>query len=162
MLSSSSPLALALALLFLLPQLTTGAAIRQINVTSLAYSDAECTTSKDWLGYQLVAEDCNGAVNRLRNVEVSRHWLEQYEFLGIGAEPVTKFKTMKTPRRYTVRKSSRLFIVGMGRPWSLIMLWQAPVRSSLPCWMCLEKGICQTHRQDHFTIRMRRHFVSYL
>jgi hypothetical protein len=156
------PKSLALAVLSLLPRLTTGAAIRQMNVTSLAHSDAECTTSKDWLGYQLVAEDCNGAVNRLRNVEVSRHWLEQYEFLGIGAEPVTKFKTMQTPRRYTVRKSSRRFIVGMGRPWSLIMLWQAPVRSSLPCWMCLEKGICQTHRQDHFTIRMWRHFVSYL
>jgi len=112
MLSPSGPLALALTLLSLLPRLTTGAAIRQMNLTSLAHSDAECTSSGDWLGHALVPEDCNGAVNRLRSVEVSRHWLEQYEFLGIGAEPVTKYKTMQTPRRYTVRKSSRHFLVG--------------------------------------------------
>ena len=101
MLSPVSPL--ALAVLF---QLTAGAAIRQINITSLAYADAECTSSGDWVGYQLVAEDCNGAVNKLRNVEVGLHWLEQYEFLGIGAKPISKFRTMRTPRRYTVRESS--------------------------------------------------------
>lgn len=106
---SPSPLTLALALsaLVLRPQLTAGAAIRQANVTSLAYADAECSTSGEWVGHRLVAEDCNGAVNKLRNVEVSRHWLEQYEFLGIGAEAVTKYRTMRTPRRYTVRESSQ-------------------------------------------------------
>lgn len=117
MLSPSGPLApkaltLALALLFLLPRWTAGAAIRQTNVTSLAFSDAECTSSGDWLGHRLVAEDCNGAVNRLRSVEVSQHWLEQYEFLGVDAKPISKYKTMQTPRRYTVRKSSSHSMVG--------------------------------------------------
>lgn len=103
------PLALALTLWFLLPRLMAGAAIRHMNVT---YPEAECTSSEDWLGYRLVAEDCNGAVNKLRSVEVSRHWLEQYEFLGVGAKPVSKFRTMQTPRRYTVRESSDYLGVG--------------------------------------------------
>lgn len=113
MLSPSGPLTLALAVLVLRSRLTAGAAIRQVNVTSLAYADAECSSSGDWVGHQLVAEDCNGAVNKLRNVEVSRHWLEQYEFLGIGAEAVTKYRTMRTPRRYIVRKSLYHFEIGI-------------------------------------------------
>lgn len=107
------PLALALTLWFLL---TAGAAIRHVNVTSLAYAEAECTSSADWLGHRLVAEDCNGVVNKLRHVEVSRHWLEQYEFLGVGAEPVYKLRTMQTPRRYTVREF--FGFLGWGGVWS--------------------------------------------
>lgn len=67
-------------------------------------SDTHCTDSGDWLGHELVVENCNAAANKLYNVEVLKHGLERYEFLGVGAKSVTKLKTMATPRRYTVGK----------------------------------------------------------
>ena len=98
---------LPLVLSFLLLHLTAGAVIRKANTTSLGFTDIECTNSGNWLGHKLVVENCNAATNKLYNVEVLRHGLERYEFLGVKAKPVTKYKTMHTPRRYTVGKPPR-------------------------------------------------------
>lgn len=88
-------------------QLTAAAVIQRSNSTQLKGSGQECTSSPEWLGPKLVVDDCAGTVNKFYNIEVLRHGRQQYEFLGVNAEPEFKLPTMQTPRRYTVGKSPK-------------------------------------------------------
>ena len=93
-----------LVLSVLLLRLAAAAVMWHPNATSLDFPDVECTKSRDWVGLELIIENCHAALNRFDQVEVLRHGTERFEFLGVGAEPVSKLKTMQTPRRYTVGK----------------------------------------------------------
>ena len=62
----------------------------------------ECTASIDWLGDQFNIEQCRAAVQRLYNVEVTKHGNTDFEFLLPGAIPYSSNPVMPTPRRYTV------------------------------------------------------------
>lgn len=62
----------------------------------------ECTPSVDWMGDGFNVEDCAAAVQRLYNVEVTKHGNTEFEFLLPGAIPYTSNPVMQTPRRYTV------------------------------------------------------------
>ena len=90
----------------LLLRLSAGAVVQRPNTTSVDFQDVQCTKSTDWLGHELVIEDCNAVTNKLDHIEVLKHDFERFEFLGIGVKPVSKLKTMQTPRRYTVGKSA--------------------------------------------------------
>ena len=65
----------------------------------------ECTASIDWVGDGFNAEDCRAAIQRLYNVEVTKHGNTEFEFLLAGAVPYTSNPVMKTPRRYSVGQS---------------------------------------------------------
>lgn len=61
-----------------------------------------CTASTDWVGDQFNIEQCRAAVQRLYNVEVTKHGSTDFEFLLPGAIPYTSDPVMLTPRRYRV------------------------------------------------------------
>lgn len=88
-------------------RISTGAAIQKPNTTHLREGSArQCISSADWLGHELVAEDCSAATHKFYNTEVlGRRTRRYYEFLGIGAEPYYHLPNMKTPRRYTVGRT---------------------------------------------------------
>ena len=62
----------------------------------------ECTPSVDWVGDGFNEENCRAAIQRLYNVEVTKHGRTVFEFLLPGAIPYTSNPVMQTPRRYTV------------------------------------------------------------
>ena len=62
----------------------------------------ECTASIEWVGDQFNVEQCRAAVQRLYNVEVTKHGSTDFEFLLPGAIPYTSNPVMHTPRRYKV------------------------------------------------------------
>ena len=62
----------------------------------------ECTQSIDWRGDGFNTENCLAAIQRLYNVEVTKHGNTEFEFLLPGAIPYTSNPVMQTPRRYTV------------------------------------------------------------
>ena len=62
----------------------------------------ECTASSDWVGDGFNDENCRAAIQRLYNVEVTKHGNADFEFLLPGAIPYTSNPAMKTPRRYSV------------------------------------------------------------
>ncbi len=65
----------------------------------------ECTPSIDWVGDGFNSEDCRAAIQRLYNVEVTKHGSAEFEFLLPGATPTSSNPVMKTPRRYSVGQS---------------------------------------------------------
>lgn len=65
----------------------------------------ECTTSIDWVGDGFNNEDCRATVQRLYNVEVTKHGKTMFEFLLPGATPYSSNPVMQTPRRYSVGQS---------------------------------------------------------
>lgn len=65
----------------------------------------ECTASVDWVGDGFNDENCRAAIQRLYNVEVTKHGQTLFEFLLPGAVPSTSNPVMQTPRRYTVGES---------------------------------------------------------
>lgn len=65
----------------------------------------ECTPSIDWVGDGFNTENCRAAIQRLYNVEVTKHGSTEFEFLLPGAIPYTSNPVMKTPRRYSVGQS---------------------------------------------------------
>ncbi|CAD6592865.1 MAG: hypothetical protein ASARMPREDX12_006535 [Alectoria sarmentosa] len=71
----------------------------------------ECTTSIDWVGDGYNNEDCRAAVQRLYNVEVTKHGYAEFEFLLPGAIPYTSNPVMQTPRRYTVGKCTLAIVM---------------------------------------------------
>ena len=106
----------------------------------------ECTASTDWVGDQFNDEQCRAAIQRLYNVEVTKHGNTEYEFLLPGAIPYTSNPVMRTPRKYTVGQSCfdpDGICVGADEDWSgkctlaIVMLGFFP-RGSLP-------------GQDHFS-----------
>lgn len=62
----------------------------------------ECTASVNWVGDGFNAENCRAAIQRLYNVEVTKHGGKVFEFLLPGAVPSTSNPVMRTPRRYNV------------------------------------------------------------
>ena len=62
----------------------------------------ECTHSIDWRGDGFNTENCLAAIQRLYNVEVTKHGNTEFEFLLPGAIPYTSNPVMQTPRRYSV------------------------------------------------------------
>lgn len=62
----------------------------------------QCTASIDWVGDGFNQEDCRAAIQRLYNVEVTKHGNTEFEFLLPGAIPYTSNPVMPTPRRYIV------------------------------------------------------------
>ena len=62
----------------------------------------ECTYSIDWRGDGFDTENCQAAIQRLYNVEVTKHGSTEFEFLLPGAIPYTSNPVMHTPRRYSV------------------------------------------------------------
>ena len=65
----------------------------------------ECTASSEWLGDGFNKEHCLAAIQRLYNVEVTKHGSTEFEFLLPGAVPYTSNPVMQTPRRYTYGQS---------------------------------------------------------
>ena len=117
-----------LVLSVLVLRLTAAAVMRHPNATNLDFPDVECTKSRDWVGLELIIEDCDAALNRFNQVEVLRHGGKRFEFLGVGAEPVSKLGTMQTPRRYTVGKLEPLEEEekqGKAKSGMIILIWAA-------------------------------------
>lgn len=71
----------------------------------------ECTASVDWRGDGFNREDCRAAVQRLYNVEVTKHGSKEFEFLLPGAIPYTSNPVMQTPRRYSVGKCTLAIVM---------------------------------------------------
>lgn len=65
----------------------------------------ECTPSIDWVGDGFNIEDCRATIQRLYNIEVTKHGNTEFEFLLPGAFPYTGNPVMQTPRRYSVGQS---------------------------------------------------------
>lgn len=65
----------------------------------------ECTPSIDWVGDGYNNENCRATIQRLYNVEVTKHGNTEFEFLLPGAIPYTSNPVMQTPRRYSVGQS---------------------------------------------------------
>ena len=76
-------------------------AVHRSNSTLLQNGDG-CTSSTDWLGHSINDEDCHGTINKLYKIEVLRHGMNHFEFLGKGASPEYELPVMQTPRRYTI------------------------------------------------------------
>ena len=72
---------------------------------SASEPQSECTASIDWVGDQFNLEQCRAAIQRLYNVEVTKHGNTDFEFLSPGAIPYTSNPVMHTPRRYKVGQS---------------------------------------------------------
>lgn len=80
-------------------------AVAQRNNSTLLQNGEGCTISTDWLGHSLPNhEDCSATINKLYRIELLRHGMNKFEFIGKGASPEYKFPVMHTPRRYTVGK----------------------------------------------------------
>lgn len=75
--------------------------------TQLAGSTSQfaCTDSIDWIGDGYNNENCRATIQRLYNVEVTKHKKQQFEFLLPGASNKTDNPVMQTPRKYIVGKS---------------------------------------------------------
>lgn len=75
--------------------------------TQLAARNAEfaCTNSIDWVGDGYNNDDCRATIQRLYNVEITKHGRQEFEFLSPGATNKTALPAMRTPRRYIVGKS---------------------------------------------------------
>ncbi len=75
--------------------------------TQLAGSTSQfaCTDSIDWVGDGYDNENCRATIQRLYNVEVTKHKKQQFEFLLPGASNKTDNPVMQTPRKYIVGKS---------------------------------------------------------
>lgn len=71
----------------------------------------ECTTSVDWVGDGYNNEDCRAAIQRLYNIEVTKHGNTEFEFLLPGAIPYTSNPVMQTPRRYSVGKCTLAIVM---------------------------------------------------
>ena len=69
----------------------------------------ECTASIEWRGDGFNDENCRAAIQRLYNIEVTKHGNTEFEFLLPGAIPYTSNPVMQTPRRYRVGQSRREF-----------------------------------------------------
>ena len=78
-------------------------AIDRSNSTLLRNGDG-CTSSADWLGHSINVEDCSGTINKLYRIEVLKHGMNVFEFLGNGVHPEYEYPVMQTPRRYSVGK----------------------------------------------------------
>ena len=83
-------------------------AINQSNATLLRNGDG-CTSSADWLGHSINDEDCSGTINKLYRIEVLKHGMNVFEFIGKGIQPEYKLPVMQTPRRYSVGKSLTIY-----------------------------------------------------
>ena len=69
----------------------------------------ECTASIEWRGDGFNDEYCRAAIQRLYNIEVTKHGNTEFEFLLPGAIPYTSNPVMQTPRRYRVGQSRCMF-----------------------------------------------------
>ena len=90
-------------------------AVIQRNETRVLQNDAGCTKSADWVGHALPnEEDCAATLSMLYRIELLKHGMNRFEFLGRGAHPEYKLPTMQTPRRYTVGMHLPLFLCSGG------------------------------------------------
>ena len=102
---SSAALCIRLAFGANIPTLPISPSCPRTNVGLGSQPHFECSPSIDWRGDEFNAEDCRAAIQRLYNVEVTKHGNTEYEFLLPGAIPYTSNPVMKTPRRYSVGQS---------------------------------------------------------
>ena len=87
-------------------------AVIQRNQTRILRDDVGCTKSTAWVGHALPnEEDCAATLSMLYRIELLKHGMNRFEFLGRGARPEYELPTMQTPRRYTVGKPEHLFIL---------------------------------------------------
>ena len=102
-LARPSPLLKVILFNILFLNIAASVAIHRGNSTLLRNGDG-CTNSADWLGHSINDEDCHGTINILYRIEVLRHGMNHFEFLGKGASPEYTLPVMQTPRRYTLGK----------------------------------------------------------
>ena len=125
------------------------------NSTLLQNGDG-CTSSADWLGHSIDVEDCSGTINKLYKIEVLKHGMNVFEFLGKGVHPEYKLPVMQTPRRYSVGKplARHIFLRS-----SVLTSEKANARLSSQCWTFSLMEIFQMPPQALFTQRISRVFV---
>lgn len=131
-------------------------AIHRSNSTLLRNGDG-CTSSADWLGHSINVEDCSGTINRLYRIEVLKHGMNFFEFLGKGVDPEYELPVMQTPRRYSVGKPLAPYILLQS---SELTSEKADARLSSQCWTFSLMEIFQMPPQVLFTQRISRVFVT--
>ena len=76
--------------------------------TSLVKCTQHPTWFRSWTDHmeaQYYAKACIASWEKMMEVEISKHGSEHVEFLAEGAEPVTEYQSIRTPRRYSTGKS---------------------------------------------------------
>ena len=71
--------------------------------TNVAVNGNQCTDSYAWIGTGATSADCDGAVQRLHDAEVTPFSDIEFEFLSEKASR-RSIPAMRTPRKYTVGK----------------------------------------------------------